>query len=80
MLDHHHGSHRNVDAADFNYCRSHKNFNLARLKFAHHAFLFVGIQTPMQQTDMQVRKDPLAQLPVPLMGRLQNATQSLMCW
>ena len=72
VLDHHDGSVGDVDA-DFDHRGGDKNFNLARLKFAHHVFFFVGIKPPMQQPDMKVGKNLLPQLPVHLLGSFQFA-------
>src|SRR5208337_5593558 len=53
VLDHHDGRVGNIDA-DFDHGGRDQNFNLALLEFAHHVFFFVGIETAMQQADMQV--------------------------
>src|SRR5208337_3688667 len=72
VLDHHHSRVGHVDA-DFDHRGRDQNLDLALLKFAHYTLFFVGIKTAMQQTDMKVGENLLAQLAVHLLGGLHFA-------
>ena len=72
VLDHHHGCVRNIHA-HFDHRGGHENLDLAALKLAHDALFGVGIEPAMEQSDVQIRKNLLAQLPMHLLGRFQFA-------
>src|SRR5882724_1784746 len=53
VLDHHDACVGNVDAY-FDYRSRDQHIDLATLKLAHHMFLVAGIETSVQQADMQI--------------------------
>src|SRR6266536_5405785 len=70
MLYHHHGGIRDVHA-NFNHSRRDQNLNLALLEEAHDLLFEVRLHSSVQNSDLEVWKNFLAQLAVHLHGRLE---------
>ncbi len=72
VFDDHDGGVRNVDA-DFDDRGCDQHVDLAALEFAHDVFFFVRVEAAVQQADVQVGKNLVAQLAEHLLSGLQFA-------
>ena len=60
VLDDHDGGVGDINA-DFDHRGRDQNFDFAALKLAHDVFFYVGIEAAVQQADVQIGKDLVAQ-------------------